>query len=80
MSKADRAARSGESGRSASEKGTEMSIKSAIALEAASRKAQRETRDLEHEIRVLEQQVGRLALLPSRWWRSYATIWASRAK
>lgn len=39
-----------------------MSIKSAIALEAASQKARRDTRDLEHEIRVLEQQVGRLAL------------------
>jgi hypothetical protein len=40
-----------------------MSIKTAIALEAASQKARRDTRDLEREIRVLEQQVGRLALV-----------------
>jgi hypothetical protein len=39
-----------------------MSIRSAIALESASQKAQRDTRDLEHEVRVLEKQVGRLAL------------------
>jgi hypothetical protein len=39
-----------------------MSVKSAVALEAAYQKARRDTRDLEHEIRVLEQQVGRLAL------------------
>jgi len=39
-----------------------MSMKSAIALESASQKARRDTRDLEQEIRVLEQRVGRLAL------------------
>jgi hypothetical protein len=39
-----------------------MSIKSAIALDSASQKARRDTRDLEQEIRVLEQQVGRLTL------------------
>ena len=39
-----------------------MSIRSAIALDSASQKALRDTRDLEHEVRVLEQQVGRLAL------------------
>ncbi len=39
-----------------------MSIKSAISFEAVSQKARRETRDLEQEIRVLERQVGRLAL------------------
>ncbi len=39
-----------------------MSIKSAIALDSAAQKARRETRDLEQEIRVLEQQVGRLTL------------------
>jgi hypothetical protein len=37
-----------------------MSIRTAIEL--ASQKARRDTRDLEEEIRVLEQQVGRLAL------------------
>ncbi len=39
-----------------------MSIKSAIALDSATQKARRDTRDLEQEIRVLEQQVGRLTL------------------
>lgn len=39
-----------------------MSIKSAIALEAVSAKARRDRRDLEREIRVLEEQVGRLTL------------------
>ncbi len=39
-----------------------MSIKSAIEVEVAVRKARRETRDLEHEIRALEHQVGRLTL------------------
>ena len=39
-----------------------MSIKSAIALDSASQKARRDTRNLEQEIRVLEQQVGRLTL------------------
>jgi hypothetical protein len=39
-----------------------MSIKSAIALESVSQKARRDTRDLEQEIRVLDPQVGRLAL------------------
>ena len=39
-----------------------MSIKSTIALEAVSRKAHRDTLDLEREIHLLQQQVGRLAL------------------
>jgi hypothetical protein len=39
-----------------------MSIKSVIALEAASQKARRDTRDLERDIQSLEQQLGRLAL------------------
>jgi hypothetical protein len=39
-----------------------MSIRSTIALDSASQKARRATRELEQEIRVLEQQVGRLAL------------------
>jgi hypothetical protein len=39
-----------------------MGITTAIALELASQKARRDTRDLEEEVRVLEQQVGRLAL------------------
>ena len=39
-----------------------MSIKSAIALEVVSRKARRDTLDLEREIHLLEQQVGRLRL------------------
>jgi hypothetical protein len=39
-----------------------MSISTAIALELASQKAWRDTRDREEEIRALEQQVGRLAL------------------
>ena len=38
-----------------------MSIKSAIALDSAL-KARRDTRDLEQEIRVLEQQVGHITL------------------
>ena len=39
-----------------------MGIRTAIALELASQKARRDTRDLEQEIRVLEQQVGHLTL------------------
>jgi hypothetical protein len=39
-----------------------MSIKSAIAVEAVSQKARRNTRELEQEIRVLEHQVGHLTL------------------
>ena len=39
-----------------------MSIRSAIAIESVSQKARRQTRDLEQEIRVLEQQVGHLTL------------------
>jgi hypothetical protein len=39
-----------------------MGFKSAIALEAASREAQRHVRALEDQIRALEQQVGRLSL------------------
>ena len=39
-----------------------MSVKSAIELESVSQKAQRDTRNLEEEVRVLEQRVGRLAL------------------
>jgi hypothetical protein len=42
--------------------GTDMSLKSAIALDSASQKARRDTRELEQEIRVLEQRVGRLSL------------------
>jgi hypothetical protein len=44
------------------DKWAKMNTKSAIALESASQKARRDTRDLEQEIRVLEQRVGRLAL------------------
>ena len=39
-----------------------MSIKSAISLTSISQKALRDARDLEHEIVVLRQQVGRLTL------------------
>jgi hypothetical protein len=39
-----------------------MSIRSAIANQSVAQKAQRDARALEHEIRVLEQRVGRLAL------------------
>ena len=39
-----------------------MGIRTAIALELAAQKARRGTRDLEEEVRALEQQVGRLAL------------------
>jgi hypothetical protein len=42
-------------------KGAKMSI-SSIALESVSQKAQRQIRDLEQEIRVLEKQVGHLTL------------------
>ena len=39
-----------------------MGITTAIALELGAQKARRDTRDLEEEVRLLEQQVGRLAL------------------
>ena len=39
-----------------------MSIRSTMAIEAASQEARRDSRDLAQEVRVLEQQVGRLAL------------------
>jgi hypothetical protein len=39
-----------------------MGIGTAISLEAASQKARRDIRDLEDEVRLLEHQVGRLAL------------------
>jgi hypothetical protein len=39
-----------------------MSVRSAIELESATQKALRERRNLEQEIRALEQQVGHLAL------------------
>jgi hypothetical protein len=40
-----------------------MGIRSSIALESATRDAQRHARELEDQIRVLEQRVGRLALV-----------------
>jgi hypothetical protein len=39
-----------------------MGIRTAIALELASQKARRDTRDLEEQVRLLEHQLGRLAL------------------